>query len=236
MLRALLAGAGVLGTLHVVVALPSLLAKAIRGSSIVPFPGVKNFGVVDANLWRGGAPSATGYRVLADTGVATVIDLRAESGASVEQAVGVATQLAIVRVPIRDGQTPDAVQIAEIAAKTTSGQGPVFIHCGAGVGRTGSVVAALRVANGLTPTAALVEALSFGPLSFEQQIYILTQPVGMGHLWPLVVAASRVVDSPRRLWSRCRQLFRSRSRLHARSVEYAWVVATRRVVCQVRVR
>ena len=107
-----------------------------------------------------------------------------------------------VHIPIRDGQTPTAAQITQISNVIESSPGPVFIHCQAGVGRTGSVVAALRVADGHTAGGELIEALRFGPLSLEQQVFILRADTDRSTIASLpVTAASRIIDSPRRLWS-----------------------------------
>ena len=67
---------------------------------------IKNFAEVDERLWRGGAPTEEGYRALADQGVTTVVDLRAEEG--IDPRDELRSELGITRVhlPLRDGQSP----------------------------------------------------------------------------------------------------------------------------------
>src|SRR4051812_15078539 len=44
-------------------------------------PGVRNFGFISADVWRGAKPSALGFAVLKGMGVQTVIDLQEEDEA-----------------------------------------------------------------------------------------------------------------------------------------------------------
>ena len=80
----------------------------------------------------------------------------------------------------------------------------MFLHCGAGVGRTGSVAAAYLVATGqASGVRATLRNLSVGPPSLEQIAFTarLRGDVGQ-HANGLVVATSRMLDAPRRIWTR----------------------------------
>jgi protein tyrosine phosphatase (PTP) superfamily phosphohydrolase (DUF442 family) len=166
--------------------------------------GVDNLRVVDGKVWGGAAPTADGYRNLARAGVTTMVDLRAEEG--IEGDIKTVTDLGmkLVRIPMRDGQVPSAGEVESFLDAARESGGTVFVHCGAGVGRTGAMVGAYLVNQGeLSSSAALRRNLAVGPPSLEQIAFVAK----MGHGSPdkpgtLVTALSRTLDAPRRLWSR----------------------------------
>ncbi|MGH8998593.1 MAG: fused DSP-PTPase phosphatase/NAD kinase-like protein [Acidimicrobiia bacterium] len=170
-------------------------------------PGVGNFARVDDKLWRGKAPTDEGYRSLAAHGVKTIVDLRAESHVTDRTAVFDEVGLDLVRLPIRDGQLPSAEQVEEFLA-VTERPGRVFVHCGAGVGRAGTMAATYLVATGQADGwSAMAKNLAVGPPSFEQLAFAagldghdLAGQSGLDKPGPLVVAVSRTLDAPRRIW------------------------------------
>ncbi|MEU6251639.1 dual specificity protein phosphatase family protein [Streptomyces sp. NPDC047043] len=167
--------------------------------------GVHHFQPVDADgrLWRGAAPSPAGYGALAGMGFTTVVDLRAEDLSATQLAEPRKAGLDVVRLPIRDGQTPKPEQVRRFLNVVAQASGPVFVHCGAGVGRTGTMAAAYLVETGQqSPSAAVRRNLAVGPPSIEQIYYGLSLGPGRTAQPPLpVVAVSRLVDAPRRMWS-----------------------------------
>lgn len=167
--------------------------------------GVHNFQPVDSDghLWRGAAPSPTGYENLADMGITTVVDLRAEKLTEHQLAGPEKAGLEVVRMPIRDGQTPTPDQVKQFMDTVNSSAGPVFVHCGAGVGRTGTMAAAYLVQSGEEPASTAVwRNLSVGPPSIEQIWYGLHLEKDEAEQPPAgVEALSRLVDAPRRIWS-----------------------------------
>jgi protein tyrosine phosphatase (PTP) superfamily phosphohydrolase (DUF442 family) len=185
---------------------------AIAGASVwarrtTPAPagpdvtGVGNFRVVDARLWRGAAPSSRGYESLAAAGARTVIDLRAEENVHIDEGRLERLGLERVAIPIRDGQTPTAAEITQFMAAVAASRGPVFVHCGAGVGRTGTMVAAYLVANGESDEwTALRRNLAVGPPSLEQLAFVAGLDDG-DRPGTVVTAVSRILDAPRRIWS-----------------------------------
>ncbi len=167
--------------------------------------GVDNLEAVDGKLWRGAAPTREGYRQLAAAGTRTIVDLRAEDGLQAGQAVVESLGMRLIRIPVRDGQTPSSSQIAAFLEATNQSEGPVFVHCGAGVGRTGTMVGAYTVANGeLDPGDAVRRNLAVGPPSLEQLAFVagLDDDGEIDRPNVAVRAVSRVLDSPRRIWHR----------------------------------
>ena len=175
-------------------------------ASVTPeaLPGVDNLQIVDDKLWRGAAPTTEGYRALATAGTTTVVDLRAEDGLERDARTVTDLGMKLVRLPVRDGQVPSDDKIEAFLAATQEPGAKVFVHCGAGVGRTGAMVGAYLVANGESNGAgALRRNLAVGPPSLEQVAFVaklngdeLDRPN------PVVTSMSRVLDAPRRLWSR----------------------------------
>lgn len=168
--------------------------------------GIHNFEPVgtDGELWRGAVPSPTGYRSLADLGFTTVVDLRAEDLTAAQLALPSEAGLDVVRVPMRDGQTPTSDQVQRLLDAVSESSGPVFVHCGAGVGRTGTMAAAYLVRTGQEDASGAVwRNLSVGPPSIEQIYYGLTLERERDTAQPPlpVVMVSRFVDAPRRLLS-----------------------------------
>jgi protein tyrosine phosphatase (PTP) superfamily phosphohydrolase (DUF442 family) len=167
-------------------------------------PGVGHLGVVDQQVWRGSAPSSLGgYRALVDAGVTTVVDLRSEPGSAAEDAPLEALGLDVVHIPLRDGQTPNQAEVGRFLAVVRDAKGTVFVHCAAGVGRTGSMVAAYLVATGqANGFEATARNLAVGPPSLEQIAFSASLAGSrVGHPPLPVVAVSRLLDAPRRLWS-----------------------------------
>lgn len=167
--------------------------------------GVHHFQPVDTEgrLWRGAAPSPAGYRQLASMGITTVVDLRAEDLSAAQLAGPAKAGLDVVHLPIRDGQTPKPEQVQRFLDIVTQSSGPVFVHCGAGVGRTGAMAAAYLVQTGEESSSTAVRRnLAVGPPSIEQIYYGLNLSPSEAEQPPLpVVVVSRLVDAPRRMWS-----------------------------------
>jgi protein-tyrosine phosphatase len=161
--------------------------------------GVGALRTVDAKVLRGANPTHAGIVNLQDHGVTTVVDLRAEDDAHEDDVFIKDQGLGLVHLPIRDGQTPSDEQVAEFFDVVQQADGLVFVHCGAGVGRTGVMSARYLVATGqATPMVALARNLEVGPPSVEQDAFSLG--VDAGPFQPALVTVSRFLDAPRRIW------------------------------------
>lgn len=181
----------------------SLLASQTTGSPPSPdLSGIDNLEVVDPKLWRGAAPSPEGYAALARAGVGTVIDLRAEEGVEADVAVVEGLGMRAVRMPVRDGQVPSTEEVEAFLRIVSQSDSPVFVHCGAGVGRTSTMVGAWLVTTGdANPMGAMRRNLAVGPPSLEQLAFVAGLRGGeISRPSPLVTAFSRVLDAPRRTW------------------------------------
>ena len=198
----------VVGVLVVSNAGIALAVPVVRLSVPVDRPadvrGVEHLRAVDDKVWRGDAPSREGYAGLAKAGVTTVVDLRAER--DIEPPLDLLRDLGLTRValPVRDGQTPTPEQVRAFQRVVAESPGLVYVHCGAGVGRTGSMAGAYLVSAGDDAGDALLRNLSVGPPSVEQ-IWYVARSDGSLQQPPLPVRAlSRVLDAPRRTWSNLR--------------------------------
>jgi protein tyrosine phosphatase (PTP) superfamily phosphohydrolase (DUF442 family) len=187
---------------------PSLVLQQFAGqptpASAADVRDVDNLAAVDAKVWRGAAPTTlAGYQSLAAAGVSTIVDLRAGAQPGVDVETLRSYGLTVVPLPITDGQTPTPSQIADFRRVVGESKGTVFVHCGAGVGRTGSMAAAYLVATGqASGIRATWRNLSVGPPSLEQIAFSVRLAGDRAeHANVAVVAVSRVLDAPRRIWT-----------------------------------
>jgi protein tyrosine phosphatase (PTP) superfamily phosphohydrolase (DUF442 family) len=123
------------------------------------WPAKSYISVVDEHLHRGSWPSVETLSRLKASGFRTVINLCSERNQDAEvHAAG----LEPINIPVRDNTNPTPSQIATFLT-TVNTSGPVYVHCEAGKGRTGCMVATYRIkVQGWTPQSALAEALKFG--------------------------------------------------------------------------
>jgi len=168
--------------------------------------GVTHLRAVDDQVWRGRAPTLEGYAALAESGIDTIVDLRAERDIEVPRQLLDRLGLRRVHLPIRDGQTPTPQEVDRFLDLVAESDGRVFVHCGAGVGRTGAMAAAYLVQVGESSAgSALQRNLAVGPPSLEQIVFAASLDRGDVDAPPAWISAvSRLFDAPRRIWSRLR--------------------------------
>jgi atypical dual specificity phosphatase len=108
-----------------------------------------------------------GLTHLALRGISVVVNLheRGHEPARLER-----LGLTQVHLPVADFAAPTPEQLAEgvnaIEQALAQGQG-VAVHCAAGLGRTGTLLASFLVANGLEPAAAIAQVRTVRPGSVE---------------------------------------------------------------------
>ena len=111
------------------------------------FTGVRNFGKVNARLYRGAQPSPAGYPALKAIGVDTVVrlSLADDGGVSEEQDV-TAAGMRYVSIPMTTARAPTDDQIRRFLTLLRDNPARViFVHCKSGADRTGMVVALSRI-------------------------------------------------------------------------------------------
>ena len=150
---------------------PALDLRALN--PILPFHFKRDEAVVSPTLSRGSQPSAQDLAALKAKGIKAVVNLRVEDNS--DQANTQALNLTYLRIPMVDNTVPTPVQVKTFLDFATAPQHqPVFVHCTAGAGRTGVMVAAYRMAvEGWEPKAAIDEALKYQLHVVDQEKFLI---------------------------------------------------------------
>src|SRR4030095_3620894 len=108
---------------------------------------IGNFGQMDERFFRGAQPLEADYQSLKDLGIMTVIDLRNDPTAYEKGAVE-ALGMKYVNIPMSGWKSPKQADVDTFLALTKNPEtGKFFVHCKAGIHRTGVAGAAYRYAN-----------------------------------------------------------------------------------------
>lgn len=129
---------------------------------IVSGAPIRRVSEIIPGLYLGGQYRRHGWRRLRGWGITAVVNLRVEWD---DHALGIAPDRYLY-LPTVDDAAPSLVQLQQgsqfIAAELERG-GAVYVHCGSGIGRAATMVAAYLVAAGRSPEQAWAEIRQVRP-------------------------------------------------------------------------
>lgn len=114
-------------------------------------------------LWRGSRLRYGDAEILDGYGVRTVINLCYEKTPLDEEPECRRVGLQYVNIQVADNAAPSVAQLEYFCKLVDDDKvSPVYVHCEAGIGRTGTFVAAYRITNGWTVAEAIKESTRYG--------------------------------------------------------------------------
>lgn len=123
----------------------SLFAKAQTSPSEFPNINIKNFGQMDENYYRGAQPLPDDYAALAAMGIKTIVDLRNDP-TDYEKSAAEAVGIKYINVSMSGWKRPKDEDVARvISILNDPAFGKIFVHCKAGIHRTGITGAVYRM-------------------------------------------------------------------------------------------
>jgi len=131
-------------------------------------PGVRNFGTVSANLFRGAQPTKEGFEQLSKMGVAIDVDLRDDGGKERDEVAKLGMQYVSIPWHCYNPLDDSIAQFLNLVRNNPDKK--IFVHCNLGTDRTGMMVAAYRMSRqGWSAREARKEMEAFG-YSFEHHV------------------------------------------------------------------
>jgi len=125
----------------------SIIGSAQTSPKAVDGINIKNFGQMDNILYRGGQPAESDYKALAAYGIHTIVDLRNDEEAFAKSAAE-AAGLKYYNIPMDGVSAPSDEDVAKfLSIINDPSSGKIFMHCKAGIHRTGAMGAVYRIAH-----------------------------------------------------------------------------------------
>lgn len=127
----------------------SLNSFAQTSPSDTSFPNVKieNFGQMDERFYRGAQPLPSDFQSLKDLGINTIIDLRNDP-TDYEKSAVESLGMKYVNIPMSGWKTPKDEDIQKFLDIVNNAEtGKFYVHCKAGIHRTGVAGAVYRYEN-----------------------------------------------------------------------------------------
>lgn len=180
---------------------PSVLA-AKPAHENVEAGDIARFSILSDGLYRGGQPSADGFRFLKQKGIKTVINLRAEDNR--ESKIVEALGMNYVQIPVDEvrpwSQLPPSAIAKYFELINNPANYPIFFHCKRGADRTGAFAAMYRMAiQGWTAQKAYIEARNIGMRWYygglKAQIYDFHPPADRAQLQPTMQQAPKTEET-----------------------------------------
>ena len=124
-----------------------LLALSSSAQKIDTRPGIKNFGKVNDNYFRGSQPTHSQLEALKAMGVKTIIDLRKDFVPE-ERRWTKELGLNYFNLPLKPSEPATSEQTEYFLRLVNDpANGPVYVHCKGGRHRTGALTAVYRISH-----------------------------------------------------------------------------------------
>lgn len=145
---------------------PSNEARPATWGNRIEKPGVPNLHRISEDLYRGGQPTAEGFRHLKEMGIRTVVNLRSFHSDRDEMG-NLDFDYVHIWAKAWHGEDEDVIKFLRVVSDPR--RTPVFVHCMHGSDRTGTMVAAYRmVVQGWSREEA-IEELMRGEYGFHEE-------------------------------------------------------------------